>query len=100
MLYEDEDPLSNSMFGDTTAIAATSNSILGNTMTSSIFSSSQYQEEDPWGNYSSITESPTTTTSGPNRSFTTPNLSHYNNTTSDAAPRYNATTVLCKSSLL
>jgi hypothetical protein len=89
MLHEDDDPLSSSMF-DT---AASTNSILGNTMSSSIFGS-QYQEEDPWGNHS-IVESPSTTV--PNRSFTTPNLGHYTNTTSDAAtPRYNATTVLCK----
>lgn len=102
MLYEDEDPLGNSIF-DTT-----SNSILGNTMTTSMFSSGY--EEDPWGSHMNTSIIPsssaaiiTPATNDMGRSFTTPNLYH-RDTTSDAADSrgmsnaipYNSSTVLCK----
>jgi hypothetical protein len=88
MLHEDDDPLSSSMF-DT----ATSNSLLGNTMTTSMFSS-QY-EQDPWGNHShAVVESPNDI----NRSYTTPNLDYNSNFSSnnDQVALFNSTTVLCK----
>ncbi|CAO0797638.1 unnamed protein product [Mucor circinelloides] len=100
MLYEDEDPLGNSIF-DTT-----SNSILGNTMTTSMFSSGY--EEDPWGSHMNTSIIPsssaaiiTPATNDMGRSFTTPNLYH-RDTTSDAADSrgmsnaipYNSSTVL------
>lgn len=93
MLYEDEDPLGNSIF-DTT-----SNSILGNTMTTSIFSSGY--EEDPWGSHTTPMIQSSTNDIG--RSYTSPNLYH-RDTTSDAADsrgmdshmQYNSSTVLCK----
>lgn len=77
MLHEDDDPLSSSMF-DT----ATSNSILGNTMTTSMFSS-QY-EQDPWGNHTTTNITPSA------RSFTSPNLNY------EHTPLFDATNVLCK----
>ncbi|RCH96953.1 Sorting nexin mvp1 [Rhizopus stolonifer] len=72
MLHEDDDPLGSSMFDNTTS------SLLGNTMTTSLFSS-QF-EEDPWGSHSTPIIQSTTTEFA--RSFTAPNL--YSNTTSDA----------------
>ncbi|KAI9280716.1 hypothetical protein BY458DRAFT_500147 [Sporodiniella umbellata] len=90
MLHEDEDPLSNSIFD-------TSNTFLGNTMSTSMFST-QY-EEDPWGN--SFVSSPFP---DPSRSLTAPNFNTIvNHTTSDAADtspltkrpvEYNSTNVL------
>ncbi|KAI8355166.1 hypothetical protein BD560DRAFT_407364 [Blakeslea trispora] len=85
MLHEDEDPLGSSIFDDVNS------SLLGNTMTTSIFSS-QY-DEDPWGSHSTPIIHQTA------RSFTAPNL--YINSTSDndhrsvmGGGRYNANTVL------
>lgn len=89
MLHEDDDPLSSSMF-DT----ATHNSILGNTMTTSMFSS-QY-EQDPWGSHA-VVSSPTDI----NRSYTTPNLDYNSNFSSNNDQQaLNSTTVLCKFSFL
>lgn len=75
MLHEEDDPLSSSMFA-----TANANSILGNTMTTSMFSSAY--EEDPWGSHTTpmLADS---TTADMNRSFTTPNFNTYT-TTSDA----------------
>jgi hypothetical protein len=101
MLHEDDDPLGSSMFD----YNPPSNSILGNTMSSTSMFSSQFVDEDPWGSHTTpnLSAIPTTTaTHDINRSFTAPNL--YSNTndirTSDAAShrpsQYNTSTVLCK----
>lgn len=87
MLHEDDDPLSSSMFDTATS------SLLGNTMTTSMFSS-QY-EQDPWGNHA-VVSSPTDM----DRSYTAPTLdynSNYSNFPSNNdQPALNSTTVLCK----
>ncbi|GAA5799625.1 hypothetical protein HPULCUR_005041 [Helicostylum pulchrum] len=74
MLHEDDDPLSSSMFD------STSDSILGNTLTTSMFSS-QY-EQDPWGNHTAASMTQST------RSFTSPNLNY------EHTPLFDATNVL------
>lgn len=80
MLHEDDDPLSSSMFD------SSSNSILGNTLTTSMFSS-QY-EQDPWGNHTAASMTQST------RSFTSPNLNY------EHTPLFDATNVLGKNKLL
>lgn len=75
MLHEEDDPLSSSMFA-----TANANSILGNTMTTSMFSSAY--EEDPWGSHTTPMDVESST-ADINRSFTTPNFNTYT-TTSDA----------------
>lgn len=79
MLHEDDDPLSSSMFD------STSDSILGNTLTTSMFSS-QY-EQDPWGNHTAASMTQST------RSFTSPNLNY------EHTPLFDATNVLGKNTL-
>lgn len=102
MLHEDDDPLGSSMFD----YNPSSNPILGNTMSTSMFSS-QFVDEDPWGshttpNLSAISTTTPAITHDINRSFTAPNLYSNNNDirTSDAAnhrmSQYSASTVLCK----
>ncbi|KAI8973923.1 hypothetical protein BDB01DRAFT_808137 [Pilobolus umbonatus] len=76
MLHEDDDPLSTSLFDNT------ANSILGNTMSSSMFVS-QY-EEDPWGNHT--TSIPTPSMNDLSRSFTSPALSFNTNDLNKPAP--------------
>ncbi|KAI8636330.1 hypothetical protein BD408DRAFT_397570 [Parasitella parasitica] len=75
MLYEDEDLLGNSIF-DTA-----SNSILGNTMPTSMFSSGY--DDDPWGSHTT-TSMTQPMTNDMDRSYTSPSLYH-RDTTSDAA---------------
>ncbi|EPB82416.1 hypothetical protein HMPREF1544_10841 [Mucor circinelloides 1006PhL] len=86
MLYEDEDPLGNSIF-DTT-----SNSILGNTMTTSMFSSGY--EEDPWGSHMNTSIIPSSSAA-----IITPATNDMDAADSrgmsNAIP-YNSSTVLCK----
>jgi hypothetical protein len=83
MLHEEDDPLGGSMFG--------SNSILGNTLSSTMFSS-QF-DEDPWGSHTTPVVQSSLTRS---RSFEN---NHFY-TTSDAAnprsngPSFNATNIL------
>lgn len=85
MLHEDDDPLGGSVFGST--------SILGNTLSSTMFSS-QF-DEDPWGSHTTpiLQSTPNLSRSFENNPY---------NTTSDAAnPRtngitYSATNILCK----
>jgi len=84
MLYEDEDPLGNSIF-DTT-----SNSILGNTMTTSMFSSGY--EEDPWGSHMNTSIIPSS--SAAIITLATKDAADSRGM-SNAIP-YNSSTVLCK----